>query len=632
MDEGNARPRATVLATLVVLFGAACAILVLRQAPSKGPVLYDSPSDAGPRRPGTARPARQPEAGAPPPAAPERETPSDLPPPDRERGPARGEEPRPQGNAVLEGRVLDETGSPIEAAQVAAWSREADGASQAQSDSEGRYRLAGLPPGTYGVWVTAQGFVSPPYDPVAISGTTRHDVVLSRGATVTGWVTEAGNSMGVAGAWVQAYPQERGSREGWGGSGAQAQTDVEGRFSMSGLADGSYRIYWGHEGYLPIPQEKMEEFEVAGGQAAPSDFLFELSPGAAIEGRVFSEDGSAAPGAFVFAFLAGEEKSATQAGEDGAYRLSGLPSGTYDVFARSEDYSRLARLVGLSIAEGIENPGVDLVLSSGARVEGRVLAEGRPAAGVSVEAFGMDGQVHRTGETDADGNYVVPNLYPGTYRITGAAAEDAEGLRPASREIEVHHPGEVIPLDLELILGSSTEGRVLDPSGSPVQGAQVFLLSGQEYVARIVTEEDGRFRVRGLSPGGYDLFVRAGPFEEGGPEYLARDRIELSERETRAGDDIHLSPGAWVSGRVLGPGGRGMPGVRVDLVSKEGGVRRQAATDASGAFRIDTLYDGDYVLTARWGRGEDEFVREKITVRAGRPIEDLAIQAQPGPR
>jgi len=90
-----------------------------------------------------------------------------------------------------------------------------------------------------------------------------------------------------------------------------------------------------------------------------------------------------------------------------------------------------------------------------------------PGAAVRVGHLGESGS--REGITDRDGTFSIPGCRPGGNLVTATA----EGFGPATLETELGPDAE--PVRIELNRGRTLRIRVVDTSGSPVQGANVWL-------------------------------------------------------------------------------------------------------------------------------------------------------------
>jgi len=110
-------------------------------------------------------------------------------------------------------------------------------------DAQGRYELAGVPPGSYVVQVAAHGY-APSETNVEVargaSGPVTTDFSLARGAKLTGRVVEEGSG--------QPLERARISVEGYGVEGAlslryDAITDARGEFTLEGLPTGAVSLH-----------------------------------------------------------------------------------------------------------------------------------------------------------------------------------------------------------------------------------------------------------------------------------------------------------------------------------------------------------------------------------------------------
>ncbi len=518
----------------------------------------------------------------------------------------------PSGGAspALHGRVLDDAGTPIAGAVVSVGLEGRRRPVRQDTDAEGRYRIDGLEAGTWYVRAGAPGRIRTEAEAVEVAGPTEKDFTLLPGATVRGRVTEAGGSAPIFGATVVAM-----SRSGR----ADAETAPDGSFTLSGLGDGEWSLWVGHDDYLRADQATQSSFAVQGGAASPADFSLELTPGARIEGRVFDLAGNPVAGAFVFGFKDREQADTARTDAEGVYRLAGLPEGAYELFARSEDYGALARQGPIDLAPGDQFPGADLVLEPGATIEGLARADGTPVVDLQIVVLGIDGQVRRGDQTDEGGRFEVGNLYPGRYRVE-AARGDGGSFAPIETVVQVTHLGERIQLDLDLSSGAVVEGTVVGPVGALPQ-AGVYLLQGGEYVRRTGTDEEGRFRLDGLAAGVYDLYLRADGEDEGS-RLVHHERLDLADLERREGERFQLAPPAHATGVLLGPDGRARPGVQIEVESKTPGqVHRPVVTGDDGTFRVDILYDGEYVVHV----GETREVAS-FEIHAGQPLEGLRVR------
>ena len=155
-------------------------------------------------------------------------------------------------NAVIAGRVVDETGAPVPAFSVVVAKRVGVGQSVMATASvfngDGRFEVDGLNAGDFVVSAAAYGFaVGEPVDTKAVVRKERTDsvpsvvITLPRGGTLVGRIIDAESKEPLANARVVA------ERSLGGGASAQpivssALTDQEGKFELAGLQPGKASV------------------------------------------------------------------------------------------------------------------------------------------------------------------------------------------------------------------------------------------------------------------------------------------------------------------------------------------------------------------------------------------------------
>ena len=282
-----------------------------------------------------------------------------------------------------------------------------------------------------------------------------------------------------------------------------------------------------------------------------------------ITGQVRDPEGKPAEGARVLAQASDGGPGAEAVTEaDGTFELFDLPPGKYRVEARLAPY---APVWASNIPS--ESHGLMLQLASGGTITGTLRTEdGEVVPGATVAALRHVGPLLRTpqGQTtifDADGEFRVDGLPPGTYDVAGGAADHsmawARGVELGSGTVE---------LSLVLPAGGEIHGFVRDASGSaPIASARVEvergLASGPSVAplrSSAVTDDRGAFTIRGVEPGRHSVHVSA----------LGYAPRSLSGLEVEAGGtvgpiDIDLSTTDAAGGQAFDIVGIGVM-VRVD--------------------------------------------------------------------
>jgi len=186
--------------------------------------------------------------------------------------------------ATLTGAVVDAFDVPIRGARV-----EVRGSSKGAfalstvTDTDGRYRLGGLPVGACRVRTSARGFASDDQVVPLASFGAEHRASLYRGGVLEGTVLAAGKTL--LGARVSVVGQD-----------ARAVTDEKGHFHLEGLAAGPARVRCDVVGYSTLERSVI----IAHGKS--TSLSFEPTPGGEIRVRVLDAVEAPVRGARVAAF------------------------------------------------------------------------------------------------------------------------------------------------------------------------------------------------------------------------------------------------------------------------------------------------------------------------------------------
>jgi protocatechuate 3,4-dioxygenase beta subunit len=174
---------------------------------------------------------------------------------------------------------------------------------------------------------------------------------------------------------------------------------------------------------------------------------------------------------------------------------------------------------------------ITLSVTSGVGVPGRIRVEGTPAsgnglAGITVSLQGTGGvsilsMLSGGGQRPAaDGSFTIPRITAGEYRLVVNGLNNALYIKSARLgALDVLQPGFTLtpPINgtLEITLGvnpGQVTGVVLDAALKPVSGVQAVLIpdqnrSRQDLYKTALTDPEGRFTIRGVTPGDYRLFA-----------------------------------------------------------------------------------------------------------------------------
>ena len=259
---------------------------------------------------------------------------------------------------------------------------------------------------------------------------------------------------------------------------------------------------------------------------------------------------------------------------EGRVRFTDAPPGPLRVTAAPTDRADATREVDTDDREVVVRVG-----PAGA-VEGRVSAR-RGAVGGAWVAVGP----HLV-RAAADGRYRIDGVAPGPVQI------EAIGPRGAGLAIGSTHvtSGAIARGDLVLRRSAVASGVVLDDrTGRPLAGVRVRALRSLGDPAGMVTalvrdpalgqfetatDEQGRFRLQRVRASKLTLVADLDGYASATVPVTPGDRGAISA-------ELRLTPRAWRTGRVVGPGGSPVPFARVAVDSTDAVV-----ADAEGRFTV----------------------------------------------
>ena len=480
----------------------------------------------------------------------------------------------PKGTtAVVSGKVSIE-GSP--AGDVAVMLLNPRGPSDAlpvakvRSDAEGKYRLAGIAAGQYGLFVFAPGFYCPANEAWlwGKSITLREgDVVdgidfkLMRGGVITGRITDASGKPvadeDVALTRVDEHGEDVDSpfENHYGNA---HQTDDRGVYRIYGLEPGRYLVSVGSiEAYREWggPSRFYRQTFYPGVTARANANMVEVAPGAVasgvdivlgkfgvtytISGRVVDAATSSGVPGMLMGFghaqpgesvgIGGGTNPEWQTDPAGHFRIQGISPGRYAAFGVPEQGSDFYSDLGYFDVVDRDVNGVEVRLHRGATITGLVVPD--QATDPSIRARFAELELAITNATRdhfiqtpaavaPDGSFRISGVPPGQNRLSLATTE-AKGfyisnvLRDGGEQ-----PGGLIDVQAdELVTGiriavgygaSVIRGQVKFVGGTPPDGARIIVTCSGLAARRIqsvVADSRGLFVVEGLSDGEYDLTV-----------------------------------------------------------------------------------------------------------------------------
>ncbi|MFN0059026.1 MAG: sigma-70 family RNA polymerase sigma factor [Planctomycetota bacterium] len=513
---------------------------------------------------------------------------------------------------------------------------------RAESDSRGYYRVNGLVPGGYQLIArgsnyqprTTRGLELRPNAKLTV------DVKMEEGAFVEGIVLDP-DGHPVAGAAVATLGSSLSFSEGSARisivrgpdgedvlqgfdmrSGHTVRTGVDGRFRIEGLPLQPTMLEARHDDFAAVRREGV----------APNsrDVELRLTDGGRVVGVVLDPNGKGVVGATVRSLMS-DPVIATKTDDSGRFVLEHLEPGTVQLEARADGFPR-KRSARLTIVDGEEIAGVEIVLEEGVTVTGLVLdPDGKPLADarLSFKRGGAMLMMSEDARTDAEGRFSAKGLRRGL--DYSARATHPKYLQQALETFTA----DASSIDLGTVTlrrGAMLSGKVVDVAGEPLAGASVSAgtpageLGQVEFEAVevaiapdirggpvgafrgatsvVTTDANGLFTLAPLDAGEYTVNVRM-------PGYvpLNGEVIALAEGQHVGELTYTLGQGSEILGVVVNARGEPIAGAQVSATEASSGPHaafdshgRNTTTtsESDGSFRLAGLDASRYRVTAKF--------------------------------
>jgi uncharacterized GH25 family protein len=463
---------------------------------------------------------------------------------------------------------------------------------ETRSGADGRFEVSGLHVGPWHVLArAADGAVAEETVDVEDVDLTRCDLALVPAPhSLSGRVSDTqGRPWGTRIEAVMPLLSDQG-----GLAVSSSEVDAQGRFRLDGLPARAW--------FLRVTGPGVRFALVLGARtplADPIEVIVPLPDTVAAVQVLAAGDRRPIAGASVEAVWLREQVAVVQSAECDAEGRASLAVGTPCTLTASAagyvpEHVELARPAATPPAASQEIPPTTIVLRRMSRVVGRVTRLGtcEPVPGLTVRLRARGD--HRA-TTGPDGRYVLDDVPPGTWSIlvTGAGWASA-GLGLAQRQgwnpllVEVLD-GSVVTRDLAVEPAGRVTGRVLDPDGQMVSGAEVWLFpawdrggSGHMPSQLMRTAADGQFTFDGV-PVGTWTWLRAespeGVFTRAEPAPMAVTAVVC---------DLHLPRARWIEVEVRGANDELLPEAELE-VERMHFPNLEATTGTEGRTRLGPI-------------------------------------------
>jgi Carboxypeptidase regulatory-like domain len=489
---------------------------------------------------------------------------------------------QPLGPATLEGAVVNRiTGQALKNVHLALQPEDrATGAERSTSTStNGTFRFSNVDAGRYLLFAERPGFESKYYTTSSLNayqgtlltislGEARKDLSIKLnpyGALSGKVVDEDGEPLAHVSVQAMRHGYLRGKRQLI--PAGQAMTDDLGEYRIFELPAGRYVVYAKAAGeallieqrpfsYVPAYYPNGEdtrsatEFPLAPGQVQQGvDFWLRRAPTFAIQGHIASSEGEH-QGVMVYLLArasAGLAEKNPVPVVGGRFEIQAVLPGSYilaaDQFGVSGGPVNSAR-VELEVRDQ-DIKGIALTLMRPGELSGKVQMESSKMAAIpalrgnrtlQVSLQRLDDETALVGGTaDEAGKFSLRGVSPGLYKVLVNNLRDGlyvKSIRAGGYDVTetgLDYSRGILPGELAIVLsanGGTLKGTVLDQNGANPGGVQVLAIpaSGARWLKTAVSDQGGRFEMKGLAPGDYRVFafedIEPGAAED--PDFMKR--------------------------------------------------------------------------------------------------------------
>lgn len=298
-------------------------------------------------------------------------------------------------------------------------------------------------------------------------------------------------------------------------------------------------------------------------------------------------------------------------------RLSGITSYCPFFFNLSEFYRNkiLAHVITtLAVIIIIATSGPALASSAGS-ISGSVLdSDNLPLKDVTVRINSYSGSYTASATTDPSGHYsfttLPSDLYTVQFAKTGYLSRWNGGATSyyTAMPITLNASDALTDIDAKLPQGGNVRGTVIDATGAPISGANVFARrangAGTEYLGS--TDTSGNYAISGMESGIYHFSFSANSYQMvwygGTVNQVSSTPVVVAAPDTTTGINCQLGLGGSVNGTITDAALNPLPNVEVSLngPTNPNFPSMSTSTDASGNYTFKGVHNGTYYVQAAY--------------------------------
>jgi len=546
--------------------------------------------------------------------------------------------------SVLAGKVVElGTGTPVVGARVqlsrSSWSTSSG---TAITDSEGKFRLTRLQPGRYKPVATGTGVYGEVKQSIRLGfAQTKEDVVIEvhPAIVVSGRIVIGKDKTPCPAGGVSLHDKVSGRR-------LRASIETDGDIVFNAVLPGKYKTHVRCSGYLS--KDEYPDVEVSKDDVTDLEWL--VATGSSIIGKITGADGKPVANARVRASAKASGKNArkqrtwgwARSEADGTYEMKGMASGEYSVRCSSSTHPSMDKHKMVTLGDG-DKKTLDISLAAAGEIKGSVVDnKGTPVKDVNVSARGKTRSMGGSSRTKDDGTFVIKGVAAGEYRVMAARGWSRALRAPGKSDDDDHGVRTTVAAgetsSVRIVVESEDgviSGEVVDENGKPVTDAFIKAQRQSERAGAskssarrsvrwgwwgsgspIMTNTEGKFTVKDLSPGSYT--VRA--YRKGGGDGLA-ESVNVGSSVT-----ITIKSVGSVSGTVLLADGSKPQNFSISVSDEKAGFdRSESFFRTNGSWSMTDLPAGTFIVSVSAAEGT---AKQTIKLGTGQNREGVSFKLE----
>lgn len=469
------------------------------------------------------------------------------------------------------------------------------------TDSSGNYVLDNLSAAVYSLFCfPGDAYAQPDMRTVSLVSTNSsvQDYALALCGKISGVAFQSDHQTPLAGVMILATKGDGGSA-----STANAQSGLDGSYTITGLAPGTYSVSasasgWGFTGQAGVNV-------TASNTTAGINFT---GIKASISGTVrIASGGATVAGVTVFAIASGTGAMLGMATTDanGHYQISGLPGGSCDLYSGKTGY-RGQKKAGVQATEsGTTNQ--DIIAQTG-QISGKVYYNSSALSGAEIGAvclssdldpFLFYGETPILATSGADGSYQLPYLPAGTYRLYARKSGYAT-VFISDQTLAAGTSLSGIDCTITSNIAGSISGAVTGANGAPLTHGSVSLqkVGDSTFMMTAMVDSGGHYSIVSLPDGSYTVSTNV----LGGYVQERSGVVGISGGQNVTGKDFSLTAETGSLSGTMRDASTGLvlADVYLEAFSPSTGCVAAAVSDSQGGYTIAPLGAAtDYTVTAK---------------------------------